>query len=267
MLAASPAVWREWSAVQHAEPTEVTRARFAMVPMWVYDRVTGRIAMRVYLLLAGRYANAARECWPTQQRLAEELDVSVDTIARAVTELAAAAAIQITRTRRRDGQWGRNRYHLPMDPPEDHPDHPANLPDGDEPACKSAVRPPGKFAGSGNQTQQENQTQEPEKTSSSTTSSRAAPKRASAAPARLEITPDMRAWARTNKITCDLVDETDAFLDHHRAKGSTFKDWAAAWRTWMRNTAKFARTTSAAYANSYQPYQNPTDQSVYDEKF
>jgi hypothetical protein len=31
------------------------------------------------------------------------------------------------------------------------------------------------------------------------------------------------------------------FLDHHRAKGSLFADWGAAWRTWLRNAAKFAR--------------------------
>ena len=30
-----------------------------------------------------------------------------------------------------------------------------------------------------------------------------------------------------------------AFLDHHIARGSTFKDWHRAWSTWMRNEKKF----------------------------
>jgi hypothetical protein len=32
-----------------------------------------------------------------------------------------------------------------------------------------------------------------------------------------------------------------AFRDHHLSKGSTFKDWSAAWRTWCRNEIKFKR--------------------------
>lgn len=35
--------------------------------------------------------------------------------------------------------------------------------------------------------------------------------------------------------------EQDAFEDHHRANGTTFKDWQAAFRTWLRNSAKFSQ--------------------------
>jgi hypothetical protein len=34
--------------------------------------------------------------------------------------------------------------------------------------------------------------------------------------------------------------EVENFKDHHTAKGSRFKDWDAAFRTWLRNAAKFA---------------------------
>jgi hypothetical protein len=34
--------------------------------------------------------------------------------------------------------------------------------------------------------------------------------------------------------------EFAAFRDHHVAKGSVFKDWDAAFRTWLRNAVKFA---------------------------
>jgi hypothetical protein len=30
-----------------------------------------------------------------------------------------------------------------------------------------------------------------------------------------------------------------AFKDHHTAKGTLFKDWQAAFRTWLRNDVKF----------------------------
>ena len=34
--------------------------------------------------------------------------------------------------------------------------------------------------------------------------------------------------------------EFAAFRDHHTAKGSIFRDWQAAFRTWLRNAVKFA---------------------------
>ena len=39
----------------------------------------------------------------------------------------------------------------------------------------------------------------------------------------------------------NLSAEFDAFSDYHRSKGSTFKDWDAALRTWLRNAKKFAK--------------------------
>ena len=36
-----------------------------------------------------------------------------------------------------------------------------------------------------------------------------------------------------------LADEIEKFVDHHRAKGSTFSDWDAAFRNWSRNAEKF----------------------------
>lgn len=63
--------------------------------------------------------------------------------------------------------------------------------------------------------------------------------RATPAPAELPVTAAMRAWARGKDITVNLAEETEQFLDFHRAKGTEFRDWTAAWRTWMRNTKKF----------------------------
>jgi aromatic ring-opening dioxygenase catalytic subunit (LigB family) len=32
-----------------------------------------------------------------------------------------------------------------------------------------------------------------------------------------------------------------AFKDHHRARGTVFKDWQAAFRNWIRNEVKFTQ--------------------------
>lgn len=40
-------------------------------------------------------------------------------------------------------------------------------------------------------------------------------------------------------LRVNLSVEAEQFRDYHAAKGSTFKDWDAAFRTWLRNAAKF----------------------------
>lgn len=66
-------------------------------------------------------------------------------------------------------------------------------------------------------------------------------KRATVAPPRFDLDDSLRSWASTNapRVT-DLEIETERFLDHHRAKGTKFKDWTAAWRTWMRRGDGYA---------------------------
>lgn len=56
-------------------------------------------------------------------------------------------------------------------------------------------------------------------------------------PDTFPVTPDLKTWAAKGAPGIDLDLETLNFLDHHRAKGSMFKDWPAAWRKWMRNAA------------------------------
>src|SRR5262249_61454597 len=46
-----------------------------------------------------------------------------------------------------------------------------------------------------------------------------------------------------------------AFRDHHKARGSTFKDWPAAWRQWVRKAKQFNQggKTSGAGSSGNQP--------------
>lgn len=59
--------------------------------------------------------------------------------------------------------------------------------------------------------------------------------RATKAPDVFPPTDSMRAWIADHGIPSQQAKaETEAFLDWHRSKGSTFIDWQAAWRNWMR---------------------------------
>jgi hypothetical protein len=71
------------------------------------------------------------------------------------------------------------------------------------------------------------------------------------APDDIVVTDDMRAWATRKGIAATRLDtETERFLDHHRAKGSTFKDWTAAWRTWMSRVPDYTPRAAARTAGS-----------------
>lgn len=71
-------------------------------------------------------------------------------------------------------------------------------------------------------------------------------KRATQAPDLFPLTDDLREWGKQHcPSVVDPASETRQFLDYHRAKGSTFKDWTAAWRTWMRNAEKFTAERAA----------------------
>jgi len=60
----------------------------------------------------------------------------------------------------------------------------------------------------------------------------------------------------------ETQDEADRFRDYHRAKGTTFKDWDAGWRTWLGNARKFARGGMAVQANTGGGGRNSSFASV-----
>jgi hypothetical protein len=60
-------------------------------------------------------------------------------------------------------------------------------------------------------------------------------------PAYFEVNPRIMELAKQNNWP-DPWEELEAFRDHHLAKGSLFVDWEAAFRTWLRNAAKYGRS-------------------------
>lgn len=63
--------------------------------------------------------------------------------------------------------------------------------------------------------------------------------RSTALPA--DFMPNETAEQMAAELGLNLADEQAAFVDHHAANGSTFKDWQAAFRTWLRNANRFSR--------------------------
>jgi DNA-binding MarR family transcriptional regulator len=86
--------------------------------------------------------------------------------------------------------------------------------------------------------------------------------RASSVPEIFPITEAMRAWAQENLPSVNVERETEQFLDHHRAKGSVFEDWIAAWRTWMRRAASFQEERAESRASSLQANMNSARQKA-----
>lgn len=70
---------------------------------------------------------------------------------------------------------------------------------------------------------------------------RASARRAIQLPPSWKPSDSHRAWAETNRL--DVLAEAEQFTDHHRARGTTMKDWDAAFRTWLRNAVKWRKDT------------------------
>ena len=81
-------------------------------------------------------------------------------------------------------------------------------------------------------------------------------KRATQLPDDFLVSDELKAWARENQLP-DPDSEIQAFRDYHQSKGSTFRDWNAALRTWLRNAKKFAGNGRPPLATSQVPAYKP----------
>jgi len=59
-----------------------------------------------------------------------------------------------------------------------------------------------------------------------------------------ELTPNDGNRDLAKRLGVNLESEFEAFSDHHRSKGSTFKDWNLALNTWLRNSVKYGPKTA-----------------------
>ena len=66
------------------------------------------------------------------------------------------------------------------------------------------------------------------------------PKRATQMPP--DFYPNEAGVTYAEERRVSLAIELQSFRNHHQAKGTTFKDWQAAWRTWCDKAVEFGRT-------------------------
>lgn len=60
--------------------------------------------------------------------------------------------------------------------------------------------------------------------------------------------------------------ELEAFRDFHVSRGSTFKDWEAAFRTWLRNSRRFGARSGNSGADGPPDLRTPTERLAAREK-
>ena len=69
--------------------------------------------------------------------------------------------------------------------------------------------------------------------------------------------PNQTAIELANETGVSIEVELPAFTDHHTANGSKFKDWQAAFRTWLRNAAKFQKRDMRGRTSAMTARNNP----------
>lgn len=91
------------------------RGPFEMVPHWLlHEPSVSALAVRLYLMLR-QHANAEATCYPSRQRLAGLLGVSLPTLDKAREQLVTAGALCSAQRRGEDDRWLSTRYHVHWD--------------------------------------------------------------------------------------------------------------------------------------------------------
>lgn len=98
--------------------------------------------------------------------------------------------------------------------------------------------------GNADATANQNQNQNQERGASLTLpEKRARKKPATACPSDFTVTADMFDWAESKGFNeAQTLLQTELFLTKHKALGSAFSDWGAAWRSWLLKAVEFRRT-------------------------
>lgn len=68
-------------------------------------------AVIVYIYLCDR-ANKDGQCWPSMRRIADDLDISMRTVNRAIKDLREARYVKTEHRIKKDGSWGSLIYQI-----------------------------------------------------------------------------------------------------------------------------------------------------------
>jgi len=210
--------------------------RFAIIPEWVIALDISHTAFRLYAVLA-RYAdNITHQAFPARATLAQRLQCSEKTVDRAVEDLVAHGAIQ---------KQSRGRYASAL--------------------YTVMTAAPGETQMSTEQTEMSSEQTDlsfrSDKNDHLTRTTELEPdnyiekksKKATSIPDRFALSDSLREAMMGRHPSLDLDEQVDAFVDFHTAKGSVFKSWDAAFRTWCRNAVKFAEPRTVIHKQALKP--------------
>lgn len=79
---------------------------------WAVEQVVGPPARKLLLLILANYADEHGICWPSQETLASNTGMSLDTVQRQTKKLQEAGFLTISRPPKRRGQWQTFVYQL-----------------------------------------------------------------------------------------------------------------------------------------------------------
>jgi hypothetical protein len=172
--------------------------------------------------IADHHNGETGECFPSHKRLAELCEMTDRAVRMQIDTLVDAGLLVVTHRTRENGSKTSNGYTLKLVEPDRKifPIPPENI--SDPPRHIFPILNLGMI----------NQGNEQEKRK----------------PSRAMSLPDQ--WCPSEKNIADAEErgftyeeinhEADRFRDYHLARGSSFKDWNAAWRTWLGNAKRFA---------------------------
>ncbi|XPS85601.1 hypothetical protein Dvar_36190 [Desulfosarcina variabilis str. Montpellier] len=87
-------------------------------------------------------------------------------------------------------------------------------------------------------------------------------KRAKQIPSDFILSESMKQYALSKGIPTHQIESIfEQFVNHHKARGSVMKDWAAAWRTWCLNEQKFGKVKGRVVDGSVKSHTVPKCQN------
>lgn len=227
---------------------------------WAWSQDCPTPTSKLVLLALADKANDEGECWPTMGHVAEMAGVSSRQVSTHLSRLEEAGLIRRRRKRSLVGHLGRYTFRLNLTTG-------SRLPvDQEKPASTRSALPvdqgkpasggEGVSAGQSQEKSTSGSSQKDENHRKSSVGSHRKP--ASGHKATTKKQPSRTALARKHRMPdgwqpndqhrrfaadegLDLAREQAQFADYHAAKGSTFVDWDAAFRTWLRNAVQFGR--------------------------
>lgn len=216
-------------------------------------------SQRLTLVSIGEWANHDGVCWPSHDLIAQRVGVTRRQVIRIIDQLEALGLVAKTHRNQHSNTYQMvDKLSASHVTPTSYQDV-THMSDVTLKADVTSVTPDVTFPASDvtpmasrcdthvTRTVKNHQLEPPIEPLESARAKKTTAKKASQLSDEFVVTDDMFEWAWLElHIHGDEAGrETEKFRDYHRAKGSTMKDWEAAWRNWMRNSVTFNQPRNA----------------------